>query len=333
MIICFFKKIKKLNILLLLTYIIMPLNVFAYSNRIIASGKNIGINLHSKGILIVGTYEVNGNYPALAAGLKSGDTITSIDNIEVNSIDDLAERINESNNNEIDVKYLRGGKSKTTKLKLYRDENNIYKTGLFVKDSMVGIGTLTFIDPNTKMFGALGHEMQEQTIRQIFDMKDGKIYDSIVTGLVPSENGNPGEKKAVYNFDDEIGVVSKNTMSGVFGEYTADIDGSKTYEVALPEEVVDGEAQILTVLDGKEIKKYSINITRINSMTDKTQNFMFEITDSELLNKAGGIIQGMSGSPIIRDDKILGAVTHVVINDTTKGYGIFITNMLEEAEK
>lgn len=328
----FFKNFKKKLALLLLTFII-PLNVFAYSNKIIAGGENIGITLNSKGILIVGTYDVNGTSPAKDAGLKNGDTIVSINDSDVNTIDEMATKINEANKEEISLKYQREKQIHQTKLKLYKDEGNVYKTGLFVKDSITGIGTLTFIDPNTKKFGALGHEIQEQSTGKILEIKDGKIFDSTVTGIVPSNDGNPGEKKAEYNADKVKGITKENTTQGIFGDYTEDLTDKKTYKVASPNEVTKGKAKMLTVLDGKEIKEYEIDIIDTSYKDQKNKNFIFEITDKDLLDKTGGIIQGMSGSPIIRDDFILGAVTHVVVNDTHKGYGIFITNMLEEAEK
>lgn len=327
----FLKNFKKKFPLLLLTFII-PINALAYSDKIIAGGDNIGITLNSKGIIIVGTYEVNGMNPAYDAGLKTGDTIVKINGYEVNTIDDMATKINDSSSEDITVDYQRERENKKTKLKLYKDENNVYKTGLFVKDSITGIGTLTFIDPNTKKFGALGHEIEEQSTGKILEIKDGKIYDSNVTGIIPSSDGKPGEKKAEYNADKVKGITKENTSQGIFGDYTEQVDGKKTYKVASNEEVTKGKAKILTVLNGKEVKEYEINIIDVDYKAQKNKNFIFEITDKTLLESAGGIVQGMSGSPIIRDDYILGAVTHVVVNDTHKGYGIFIKNMLEEAE-
>ena len=328
----FLKKIKTKIIIILLTFVIIPTSTFAYSKEIIAGGENIGITLNSKGILIVGTYEVNGISPAQNANIKSGDIITDIEGKKVNTIDEMANAINESNKDEININYKRDSELKKTKLKLYKDENNIYKTGLFVKDSITGIGTLTFIDPNTKKFGALGHEIQEQSTGKILEIKDGKIFDSNVTGIVPSKDGNPGEKKAEYNADKIKGITNENTTQGIFGDYTEELPNKKTYKVANTQDIKEGNAKILTVLKDKEIKEYNIEIIEVNKTNDKNKNFVFEITDKELLNQTNGIIQGMSGSPIIKDDYIIGAVTHVVINDPHKGYGIFITNMLEEAE-
>ena len=325
-------KIKKSIFLLLLFLFIIPANAFAYSDRIIAGGQNIGISLNSKGVLIVGTYEVNGTSPAEDADLKTGDIIEKINGNKISTIEDMATHLNKVKDQEITVTYLRNNKENETTLNLYKDEKDIYKTGLYVKDSITGIGTLTFIDPNTKKFGALGHEIQEQTTGKIFEIKDGTIFSSKVTGVFPSTDGSPGEKRAEYDKTDTTGKVKENTTQGIFGEYTANIDNSKTYNVAQPNEIRKGKAKILTVLNGTDIKEYEINITQINSKKQKNKNFVFEITDEELLNKTGGVIQGMSGSPIIQGDNIIGAVTHVVIDNPHKGYGIFITNMLEEAE-
>lgn len=326
------KNFKKSIFLLILFLFIIPINVFAYSDKLIVGGQNIGITLNSKGILIVGTYEVNNTSPAKEANLKTGDIITRINGNKVSTIEEMATEINKVKDEKITVNYLRNDKEKETTLDLYKDENNIYKTGLYVKDSVTGIGTLTFIDPNTKIFGALGHEIQEQTTGEIFEIDDGTIFTSKVTGVLPSTDGSPGEKKAEYDKTNITGKVNENTTQGIFGEYTAQITNNKTYDVAEPKEIKKGKAKILTVLNNTEIKEYEINITDINSKKQKNKNFIFEITDKELLDKTNGIIQGMSGSPIIQGDKIIGAVTHVVINNPHKGYGIFITNMLEEAE-
>ena len=327
----FFKNFQKTIIALLLTFFIIPINVYAYSDKIIVGGENIGIKLNSEGILIVDTYTVNNESPAKNAGLKTGDIITTIDGRKVDSIEEMAEEINKSASDTVVVGYSRNTKKQTTTLKLYKD-SGVYKTGLYVKDSVTGIGTLTFIDPETKLFGALGHEIQEQTTGKILEIKDGKIFGSIVTGVIPSSDGVPGEKKAEYDSTKTSGDVLENTSQGIFGTYTDNLPNKETYKVAKPNEIKKGKATILTVLDGKNIKGYEINITKINNTKDKNKNFVFEITDQELIDKTNGIIQGMSGSPIIQNNKIIGAVTHVVVDNPHKGYGIFITNMLEEAE-
>lgn len=310
----------------------MPQFSYAYSDYIFASGENIGIELNSKGVVIVGLYKVNNEYPAANSGLKIGDVILSVNNEPVSNIDEMINKIDKSNNkDEISIEYLRNNKKNVTSLKLILDETGVYKTGLYVKDSIAGVGTLTFIDPETKLFGALGHEILEKTTGEMLEIKDGTIFASTVTGIIPSDNGNPGEKRATFYNDKVKGNVFENTNKGIFGTFTENIDDLKLYKVASPENIKTGEAKIMTVLDGETVKEYTINILKLNNR-GKTKNIVFEITDEELLSKTGGIIQGMSGSPIIQNEYIIGAVTHVVVDNPKQGYGIFITNMLEEAE-
>ncbi len=328
----FFKKIKN-NILLTLmfTLLIIPTYTLAYSDYILAGGENIGIELNSKGVIIVGTYEVNGKNPAKEAGIHAGDKITKINNKEVSSIEEMLNIVEKTTNKEnIDITYLRAGKENKTTLKLTKTNDNIYKTGLYVKDTISGVGTLTYIDPNTKLFGALGHEIIEKNTGQKLEIKDGKIYSSTVTGITRSDIGKPGEKNARYDSSNIFGKVKENTTNGIFGNYTSTLPDKKLYKVAKDNEVKMGDATILTVIDGNIVESFGINILKVS--TNEVKNILFEITDSRLLKKTGGIVQGMSGSPIIQDDYIVGAVTHVVVDDPTKGYGIFITKMLEEAE-
>lgn len=320
-------------VILLLVSIILPLNVFAYSDYILAGGQNIGIQINSDGILVVGTYKIGNDNPASDADLQIGDKITKINNTLVYSIDDMLELLNKIENPEsIDITFIRNDKIMNTTLKLKLYENNVYKTGLYVKDSINGVGTLTFIDPNTKIYGALGHEIIEKTTGKKLEIKDGKIYSSVVTSINPSNEGNPGEKNARYDVNDVYGDIFENSSGGIFGNYTADLPTTKLYKVAKNNEIKLGEASILTVIDGSKIEEFSINILKTNDTTTGKKNILFEVTDEHLLNTSGGIVQGMSGSPIIQGDYIIGAVTHVVVDVPTKGYGVFITNMLEEAE-
>lgn len=325
----FLKKIKK-TFIIILTSFIMPISILAYSEYIIAGGENVGIEINCEGVMVVGLYEIDGKYKASEAGIKVGDIITSINNQNISNIDEMTNIISESKD-KIEIGFIRNNKLDHATLELTKDENNVYKTGLYVKDQIKGIGTLTYIDPNTKLFGALGHEIIEKTTGKILEVKDGKLYNSEVTNIEPSRDGNPGEKNAVFK-ETTIGNIKENTNKGIFGTYQEKIPEKKLYKVALPSEIKIGEAKILTVLDKEEIKEYKINILKISETKEKTKNLLFEITDEELLEKTGGIIQGMSGSPIIQNEKIIGAVTHVVVDNPEKGYGIFITNMLEEAE-
>ena len=323
----FFKKIKLIFISIML--LTMPINALAYSDYIYASGKSIGINIKLKGIMVVGLYEVNGVSPGVIAKINLGDRIIKVNNNEVNSIKEMSDAISKSNNKDsVEITYLRNNKEYKTNLELIND-NGIYKTGLYVKDTISGVGTLTYIDPGTMMYGALGHEIIDKNTKTIVDIDDGKIFKSSVTGITKSTNGNPGSKNALYYKDVVYGNINKNTHSGIFANFSANTDNLKLYKVSNP---VLGDAKILTVIDSDTIKEYSINITKINEFKE-TKNILFDITDTELLNKTGGIVQGMSGSPIIQGDNIVGSVTHVVVDNPEKGYGIYITNMLTEAEK
>ncbi|MBR3161475.1 MAG: SpoIVB peptidase [Bacilli bacterium] len=319
--------------LLLITNILLPLNVFAYSDYILASGQNIGIELDSNGIIIVGTYQVNNRDPAHAANLKPGDKIVSINGVSVYSINEMIETIdNIGDNLNLEIGFIRGNEKRYTNLELVKDDDDIYKTGLYVKDSVNGVGTLTFIDPNTRLYGALGHEIIEKTTGQKLEIKDGKIYSSAVTSITPSSEGNPGEKNAKYDINNVFGNITKNSTSGIFGNYHSTIPNDRLYKVAMPEEIKLGKASMLTVTSGNAVKEFDINIIKISQNNRDKKNMLFEITDTELLKLSGGIVQGMSGSPIIQGNNIIGAVTHVVVDDCTKGYGIFITDMLKEAE-
>ena len=328
----FFKKIKK-KFLITLLLLSIPNISFAYSDYVIASGENVGIELKSSGIIIVGTYEISGKNPAVKAGLQTGDKIIKLNNHKIDDIDDMLDYIDSLDNKEnIEVTYLRGMKENTTTLSLDKDKNNVYKTGLYVKDSITGVGTLTFIDPNTKLFGALGHEIIEKNTGQKLEIQNGKIYNSTVTGITRSNIGKPGEKNVKYDSTKTFGNVFENTTNGIFGKYTSNIPDKKLYKVGTVEDAMLGSAKILTVIEGNDVEEFEINILKINKNNNHSKNFLFEVKDKKLLDATGGIVQGMSGSPIIQNDYIIGAVTHVVIDDPTKGYGISIISMLEEAE-
>ena len=330
----FLKKIKLQIIIPLLILFIIPINIYAYSKYVVPGGETIGIEVNSKGVLVVGFYEVDSRYIGKDAGFEIGDSITKINGTEVNSINEMVNVVNEeaSSDNKLDVTIIRDDKSSNLSLNMICDSNDVCKTGLYVKDAITGIGTLTYIDPKTTIFGALGHEIVEKTTGEKFEIKDGKIFNATVTDNMRSENGSPGEKNATYNESITYGEINANEESGVFGKYTDEILEDEVLEVASKDEVKTGEAFIRTVVNGSEVKDYSINILNINKDSD-IKNILFEITDQNLLNETGGVIQGMSGSPIIQNNKIIGAVTHVIVSDTKKGYGIFITTMLEEGDK
>lgn len=322
---------NKLHLFLFSLLLIIPINCFAYSNFVIPGGETIGIEVNSKGVLVVGFYKVNDSYIGKDAGFEVGDIIMKINDNLVSDIDSMVNLVNHSTS-PVKFSVLRDNKSAQIELALETDSDGVLKTGLYVKDRINGIGTLTYIDPNNKVFGALGHEIIENTTISKFEIKDGTIYEANVSGIVKSRNGKAGEKNAIYNKTKIFGEISVNEMAGIFGTYSKDISDISTIEVGKIEEIKSGEAIIRTVIDGSKVEDFTINILRIDT-NSKNKNILFEVTDKRLIEKTGGIVQGMSGSPIIQNNKIIGAVNYVIVNDTTKGYGIFITTMLEEGDK
>lgn len=326
-----FKKLKSFIAIFLVATFIMPQSLLAYSKYIVAGGENIGLSINNKGIIIAGFYKVGDKYPGYDAGLNKGDVIKRANDKEVLGIDDFIGAIKESDGKSLKLVYQRGKQNETTTLNLI-NENGTLKTGLYVKDMISGIGTLTYIDPESKIYGALGHEVLEQTTKTMINVRDGKIYNSNVTSVEKSVRGEPGAKNANTNSNDVFGDVKENKVSGIFGNYTKEINKNNLYKVAVYEDIKLGEAKIITVIEGTLKKEYSINILKVNNDKTDNKNILFEITDSNLIDKTGGIVQGMSGSPIIQGNNIIGAVTNVVVNNPKRGYGILITTMLEEGE-
>lgn len=319
---------KKYIILLIL--LLFPINTLAYSNYIIPGGQTLGIEVKNKGVMIIGFYRVNGRLNN-NNNLKVGDVIVKVNNNEVNSIDNLLKEIeNNIKDNKINITLKRDNKIVEKEIELEK-VNGIYKTGLYVKDSIIGIGTLSYIDPSTKIYGALGHEIIESTTNKLIEVKTGSIFRTSITTIDKSINGVAGTKNAKFYNNINYGTVVKNTNKGIYGMYTSDISNYDTMEVANYKDIELGNAYIRTVISGEEIKTYEIEIDKINN--NDTKNIHFKIVSEELIDKTGGIVQGMSGSPIIQNNKIIGAVTHVVVDNPTTGYGILITNMLEEGEK
>lgn len=322
---------KRLKILLL-SLLLIPMNVLAYSDYIIPGGETLGIEINSDGIMVIGFYQIDGKFNKGDPVIKSGDYITEVNGIRVNTVDELTDIVEDNVlEGKVEVTIKRNGKEKTSELSLIKD-GEVYKTGLYVKDSITGIGTLSYIDPETKVFGALGHEIIEANTNSLVEIRSGIIFRNYITGIEKSASGVPGSKNAKFYYDTVYGKILKNTNVGIYGLYENEMPNKELYEVGNPEEIKIGDASIYTVLDGENINEYSIEITKIDETSD-IKNISFVINDPELIDKTGGVVQGMSGSPIVQNDKIIGAVTHVVIDNPVTGYGIFITTMLEEGEK
>ena len=313
---------------------LFPLGVFAYSKYIIPGGESIGIKINTEGLVVVGFYKVEDEYIA-KNNFKIGDKIINVNGKNVNTIDELTDAVSKSEISSLNVKVTvkRNDREVDTYLKLIV-KDGIYKTGLYVKDSLIGLGTLSYIDPVSKIYGALGHEITMNETGNKVDVRDGNILYSKVIGIDKSRNGKVGSKNANIIFDRKIGTIQKNTNKGIYGIYIDNLPNKETYQVADFSNIKKGDAYILTVTKDNKIEKYSINILdKYSSKKDTQKAFSFEITDKNLLNKTGGIVQGMSGSPIIQDDKIIGAVTNVLVDNVTLGYGVSIITMLAEGEK
>lgn len=310
---------------------ILPLESLAYSKYVIPGGESIGIEIQSEGIMIVGFYKVNGKFNKGAPTLKVGDKITHVEGAEVETVSSLVEEMEKNvKNRKVELLVLRDGKEKKFELELIQD-GGTYKTGLYVKDEITGIGTLTYVDPETKIFGALGHNIVETNTNKTVEVKTGSIFKSSITSIDRSISGSPGGKNAKFYSSNIFGSIHKNVPSGIYGEYN-DIPKKEALEVAEVDEIELGKAKIYTVLSGESLGEYEIKITKVDK-NNATKNIYFEVTDKELLQKTGGIVQGMSGSPIIQNGKIVGAVTHVVISNPSNGYGISIVSMLKDGER
>ena len=276
--------------------------------------------------MVIGFYDINGSSPGKKAGLKKGDILLKVDDTDISKISDLSQKF--SNSNKLKITYKRDNIIKTTNIKLQKDKD-IYKTGLYIKDSISGIGTLTFIDPESKRYGALGHEILEQSSGKKFELKNGEIFSSTVTDIEKASKREIGEKNAEFNRDKVFGNIDKNDKTGIYGNYTNSFNKDNLTEIE--NNIEKGKAYIKTVIKDNKKQEFEINILSIDK-SSKTKNILFEVTDKTLLNKGNGIVQGMSGSPIVQNNKLVGAVTHVVVDDPHKGYGILIKNMLKESE-
>ena len=322
---------KKYLISLLLIFS-FPINLYAYSSSVIVGGNNIGIEVKTKGILVNGYYKLNGKY-INKNKIKIGDYIIKVNGEDVGNIDDFKYLIDKYiTNDEVNITILR--KDEYIDISLDVMENNgKFKTGLYVKDSLTGIGTITYVDPETKIYGALGHEITERNSNDIIKIDEGSIYDSEVTSINRSYNGNPGSKNADIEYDDKLGSINTNTSSGIFGYYEDNLN-NELLDVADFNEIHTGTAYIYTVTKHKKINKYKIKIIKVEKrLIDTPKSIAFIIDDDNLIKETGGIVQGMSGSPIIQDGKIIGAVTNVIVDKVNKGYGIFIKTMLSVGDQ
>lgn len=311
--------------------------------KVIPVGSIAGVKLYTNGVLVVGMSEIEGKdnkkyKPYENTGISEGDTIIKIDNMQINSTDDLVNSVNKSNGQNIKINYIHNEESKECSITPIETSKKEYKIGLWVRDSAAGVGTVTFYEPETKTFGALGHGITDIDTNELINIASGEFITTKILNIAKGESGNPGKIQGTIDNQTKIGTISKNTKFGIYGKVdnlsTLQLDKNNEMEVALREEVEPGKAYILCSLDNSTPQKYEIEIEKVfrdNNYDNKSMQI--KVTDLRLIEKTGGIIQGMSGSPIIQNNKFVGAVTHVLVNNPQEGYGVFADIMLKKSKE
>ena len=309
--------------------------------KVSLGGIPIGVRVSSDGVIVVGysEIEINNNReesPGKLGGLEIGDIILKINDIEVYNATDLLKIIKESDNGLLKMDILRHNQNLTKTIQCKKEDDEDYKIGLWVRDSTAGVGTMTFYDPLSSKFGALGHPITDCDTNEPFLIKKGDILDSSIISVRKGEKGSPGELRGVFvNEDNPCGNIEKNTQSGIYGK----IENNNTLNqkctlipVGFKNEITIGKAKIVTTIDENGPQEYDIEIEKLmDQNAPHSKSMVIKITDEKLLGKTGGIVQGMSGSPIIQNGKLIGAVTHVLVNKPDTGYGIYIEWMLQDA--
>ena len=310
---------------------------------LVPGGNAIGVRLNTKGVLVVAVTDVIGadgkRYnPARDAGIKNGDCILEIDNTRVKDASHVVKLLNQIQDREVKIVIERNKIRYETEIKPVKSvQDNCYRMGIWVRDKTAGIGTLTFYDENSKIFGALGHGITDIDTGNLLNVEYGRIMNARISNIEQGRKGNPGEIKGIfYETENVLGEIVKNSPYGIYGiigDEFFNTNRGKAIPIGFKEEVKEGKAYILSTIDGDKVEKFEIEIVKAQAQQYPSQKSMtIKITDKRLLQKTGGIVQGMSGSPIIQDGKLIGAVTHVFVNDPTKGYGIYIEWMLEQAK-
>ncbi|WP_069998186.1 SpoIVB peptidase [Cellulosilyticum sp. I15G10I2] len=319
-------------------------SIQAIPNReVIPCGKIVGIKVDTKGILVlgIGQFEIEGKIISPCKGLiEPGDMILKCNDMELKAKEDLRDIIETTQKEKIKLTVLRNKEIKEVMVQpSYSMFDNEYKIGLWIRDSTQGIGTLTYIDPETGSFGALGHGITDTDTKKLMPIREGNIITTTITHIKKGKKGIPGEISGIIEYEDKniIGEVINNTPIGIYGELdknkTQDINEKKV-PIAFQDEVHEGKASILVDLTNDKVQEYEVYIQKVSKYSNEpAKGMIIKIVDERLLNLTNGIIQGMSGSPILQDGKLIGAVTHVFIQDPTRGYGIFIENMINNEKR
>ena len=310
---------------------------------VIPVGNIAGVKLYTSGVLVVGMSEIEGSdnkkyKPYENSGIEEGDTIIKVNETEINSTEELVETVNSSQGRDIQIKFIHDEETKECSITPVETRSHKYKLGLWVRDSAAGVGTVTFYEPSTKTFGALGHGITDIDTNELINIASGEFVTTRVLNITKGESGEPGKIQGTIENQQNIGTISKNSKFGVYGKVdnlsSLNIDTSKEMEVASRDEIQTGKATILCSLDNQKPQEYEIEIQKIykeNNYDNKSMKI--KVTDEKLLEKTGGIIQGMSGSPIIQNGKFIGAITHVLVNNPQEGYAVFGDIMLKQAKE
>lgn len=333
-----FKYKNKLKGISLFSVLLLSLSIAVFAGEeVYIGGFPFGVKMTTDGVFVSGVGDVDSTVgkvsPAGDAGILEGDIIVKLNGEKLDGVDEASEIISESQGKRLKAEIKRGDKTLTVNLiPVLTSDKKEYKTGLFIKDSASGIGTVTFVKNDSRSFGGLGHGITDRATADLLPLGEGTVHNVEITDVVKGESEVPGELKGVLD-PRTVGTLAQNTEMGVFGKFGKSIKGLEKAQVADPGEIREGECVIYTCLNGQKPCKLKGEIVKIVNKKAKTKNFIVTLTDENGLAKAGGIVQGMSGSPIVQNGKLVGAVTHVLMKDQTSGYGIFIENMLSEAEK
>ena len=293
---------------------------------LVPCGETFGIKLLTDGVIVVELSKIGDRCPARECGIKKGDIIISIDGENIRSNRDISKAVRAVRDNECTVKLRRDGKEMTVSLTPAYYEGS-YKAGMWVRDSSAGIGTITFYNEETGVFGGLGHPVCDSDTREMLPLSEGAVGDIEITGLIPSSEGNPGQLLGEFAGNEVLGEITLNCEAGLFGTLENPPDDKEAVELAYKQEVRKGAAKMYSSLDGETPQAYSVEIEHIDLSDSAEHDMVVHITDERLISETGGIVQGMSGSPISQDGRLVGAVTHVFIDDPTRGYGIFAEEM------
>ena len=315
----------------------MDVNVIPKS-KVVPVGKAIGMKLYTEGVLVVGMSEINGKKPYENSGIQEGDAIIEINNEQIENTNDLIETVNKSNGKTVEVKYKRNEQTITTSIEPAKVNENEYKLGLWVRDAAAGVGTMTFYEPSSGMFAALGHGIADIDTSELINIESGELTTTNILSIVKGQKGTPGEIRGTIENSESLGSIYKNTSFGVYGKVQSknklDINNMEEMDVALRDEIKTGKAQILCELENGKTEKYDVEIKKLYlNNNENNKSMVIKITDEKLIEKTGGIIQGMSGAPIIQNGKFIGAVTHVLVNDPTVGYGVFADIMIKQLKE